>query len=309
MKKKITRAGASARKQKGLIIVNTGDGKGKTSAALGVALRASGYGMKVLMIQFFKGKWKYGELRSAPKLQTFEILPMGKGFTWESDDIEIDKSMVRAAWVEARKRILSGDYAVVILDEINYARLHGELADEVAPLHREPDVTGRIEHQGVGIDRSRIRHRNLLDLTTRGIQTSDVCRAIARVPDHPIRIDDQVVRAGALLELVAFERSARRIEGSDIVRPLAHKPHEPAIRGERVARSRSLTRNFPLLEHGIGRIGCTREGQNNERRENDGYCPRCVDESHGHSGAWVPRGTVGRSQNGGVSDSSSTGLR
>ena len=54
MKKKITRAGASARKQKGLIIVNTGDGKGKTSAALGVALRASGYGMKVLMIQFFK---------------------------------------------------------------------------------------------------------------------------------------------------------------------------------------------------------------------------------------------------------------
>ena len=79
MKKKITRAGASARVQKGLIIVNTGDGKGKTSAALGVALRATGYMMKVIMLQFFKGKWKYGELRSAPKLETFEILPMGKG--------------------------------------------------------------------------------------------------------------------------------------------------------------------------------------------------------------------------------------
>ena len=127
MKKKITRAGASARKQKGLIIVNTGDGKGKTSAALGVALRASGYGMKVLMIQFFKGKWKYGELRSAPKLQTLEILPMGKGFTWESDDIEIDKSMIRAAWEEAKKKIQSGDYAVVILDEINYALSYGYL--------------------------------------------------------------------------------------------------------------------------------------------------------------------------------------
>ncbi len=142
MKKKITRAGASARKQKGLIIVNTGDGKGKTSAALGGALRASGYGMKVLMIQFFKGKWKYGELRSAPKLQTFEILPMGKGFTWESDDIEVDKSMVRAAWGEARKRIQSGDYAVVILDEINYALSYGYLPvdDVVDCLKTKPQM-------------------------------------------------------------------------------------------------------------------------------------------------------------------------
>ena len=127
MKKKITRVGSSARKRKGLIIVNTGDGKGKTSAALGVALRASGYGMKVAMIQFFKGKWKYGELRSAPKLETFEILPMGKGFTWESDDIEIDKNMVRAAWHEAKKRIHSGEYEVFILDEINYALSYGYL--------------------------------------------------------------------------------------------------------------------------------------------------------------------------------------
>jgi len=97
MKKTITRAAAAANKKKGLIIVNTGDGKGKTTAALGVALRACGYGMRVIMLQFFKGKWKCGELRSAPRLGSFEIHPMGQGFTWESKDIEVDKAMVRAA--------------------------------------------------------------------------------------------------------------------------------------------------------------------------------------------------------------------
>ena len=108
MKTTVTRAAATATKKKGLIIVNTGDGKGKTTAALGVALRACGYGMRVIMLQFFKGKWKCGELRSAPKLETFEIHPMGKGFTWESKDIEIDKAMVREAWRAAEDKILSG---------------------------------------------------------------------------------------------------------------------------------------------------------------------------------------------------------
>src|SRR6202049_3117784 len=108
MKTAITRAGATARKKKGLIIVNTGNGKGKTTAALGVALRACGYGMKVIMLQFFKGKWKYGELRSAPKLETFEIQPMGQGFTWERQDIEVDKAMVPEAWRGAQQKMNSG---------------------------------------------------------------------------------------------------------------------------------------------------------------------------------------------------------
>src|SRR5262252_2202296 len=112
MEAKITRAGAIAKKKKGLIIVNTGNGKGKTTAALGIALRACGYGMKVIMLQFFKGKWKYGELRSAPKLETFEIRPMGQGFTWESKDIEVDKRMVRDAWDVAKQDIVSGKYDV-----------------------------------------------------------------------------------------------------------------------------------------------------------------------------------------------------
>ncbi|HEX5483326.1 MAG TPA: cob(I)yrinic acid a,c-diamide adenosyltransferase [Terriglobia bacterium] len=142
MKMAIERAGAIARKKKGLIIVNTGNGKGKTTAALGVALRACGYGMKVIMLQFFKGKWKCGELRSAPKLGTFEIHPMGKGFTWESKDIEVDKAMVRSAWQAAKEKILSGGYDMVIMDEINYALDYGFLPvdDVVEFLKNKPPM-------------------------------------------------------------------------------------------------------------------------------------------------------------------------
>ena len=142
MKVSIERAGATAKKKKGLIIVYTGNGKGKTTAALGVALRASGYGMKVIMLQFFKGKWKYGELRGAPKLETFEIRPMGHGFTWESKDIEVDKRMVREAWQAARTEILSGKYDLVILDEINYALSYGfiPVEDVVDFLKKKPEM-------------------------------------------------------------------------------------------------------------------------------------------------------------------------
>jgi len=156
MKVSIERAGAAAKRKKGLIIVNTGNGKGKTTAALGVAMRACGYGMKVTMLQFFKGKWKYGELRSAPKLGTFEIHPMGKGFTWESKDIEVDKRLVREAWQAATAEILSGKYDLVILDEINYAISYGYLPvnDVVEFLKKKPEMlhvilTGRDAKQEV----------------------------------------------------------------------------------------------------------------------------------------------------------------
>lgn len=138
----VTRAGATARKKKGLIMVNTGNGKGKTTAALGVAMRACGYGMRVIMLQFFKGKWKYGELRSAKKLETLEIRPMGQGFTWESKDIEVDKRMVREAWLAAVEHIGSGNYDIVILDEINYALSYGFLPieDVVDFLKKKPEM-------------------------------------------------------------------------------------------------------------------------------------------------------------------------
>jgi cob(I)alamin adenosyltransferase len=142
MRTTVERAGKVARRKKGLIIVHTGNGKGKTTAALGLSMRACGNGMKVIMLQFFKGRWKCGELRIAPKLGSFELYPMGKGFTWESKDIEIDKAMVLDAWNAAKEKILSGNYGVVVLDEINYALSYGFLpvADVVDFLRNKPPM-------------------------------------------------------------------------------------------------------------------------------------------------------------------------
>ncbi len=108
-------------KKKGLIIINTGDGKGKTSAALGVAFRAAGNNMRVSIIQFIKGKWKYGELESANQLKTpIEILPMGEGFTWDTKNRERDIEMTEKAWSVCKEKMMSGKYDVVVFDEINY---------------------------------------------------------------------------------------------------------------------------------------------------------------------------------------------
>ena len=120
--------------RKGLIIVHTGPGKGKTTAALGTAFRAVGQGLKVLMVQFIKGSWHYGELDAAKMLgdERLKILPMGRGFVKvgaEKPDPE-DVRMVEEAWQFARGEILSGRYEMVILDEINYAISYKMLAPE-----------------------------------------------------------------------------------------------------------------------------------------------------------------------------------
>ena len=107
---------------RGLLLVNTGNGKGKSTAAFGVALRAVGQGLNVSIIQFIKGKWKTGELQAAERLG-LELLPMGKGFTWESKNLEEDKALMRQAWSVASEKILSGKYDLIILDEINYVGL------------------------------------------------------------------------------------------------------------------------------------------------------------------------------------------
>ena len=111
--------------QKGLVIVYTGGGKGKTSAALGLVLRAVGYNHKVCMIQFVKGSWHYGELDSAKRLAPeFEMITAGKGFVGILDDKSPREEHVKAAndtLMISREKILSGKYNVVILDEINYA--------------------------------------------------------------------------------------------------------------------------------------------------------------------------------------------
>jgi cob(I)alamin adenosyltransferase len=110
--------------RRGLIIVNTGPGKGKTTAAMGTALRAVGNGMKVLMLQFLKGSWHYGELDAVKAFgDNFLMKQLGRGFVKvggaETDPEDI--RMVGEAWNESREAILSGKWDLVVLDEINYA--------------------------------------------------------------------------------------------------------------------------------------------------------------------------------------------
>jgi cob(I)alamin adenosyltransferase len=138
------------RRGKGLVLVNTGDGKGKTTAALGVLLRAWGRGMRVVMLQFIKAKTaNWGEIRAARKMGV-EIIPLGDGFTWTSHDIEKDRALAEECWRQCRERIQSGDYDIVIMDEMTYCFKFGWLdVDEVIDVlrNRPPDahviITGR----------------------------------------------------------------------------------------------------------------------------------------------------------------------
>ena len=145
--------------RKGLIIVNTGPGKGKTTAAMGTALRAVGSGMRVLMLQFLKGSWHYGELDAVEAFgDKFVMKQMGRGFVKvggaETDPEDI--KLVEQAWKEAEQAILSSQYDLVILDEINYAISYGmlDVAKVVAVLKRKPEMvhvilTGRNAHPSI----------------------------------------------------------------------------------------------------------------------------------------------------------------
>jgi len=145
--------------KKGLIIIFTGKGKGKTTAAMGQALRAVGQGLKVLMIQFVKGTWGYGELESIKRLEPdFEIQPLGKGFIRSNSKLDENEAQenVNQSWKQARNEILSDKYDMIILDEINYVISYGLLpVEEVLALFEEkPDrlhliLTGRDAHQSI----------------------------------------------------------------------------------------------------------------------------------------------------------------
>ncbi|NOX61826.1 MAG: cob(I)yrinic acid a,c-diamide adenosyltransferase [Chloroflexi bacterium] len=126
------------RRKKGLVIVNTGDGKGKTTAALGILLRAWGRGMRVCMLQFIKHEnAAYGENKAARKLG-LEIIPTGDGFTWLSKDMDETTARARHGWEMAKEKIASGDYDVVILDEFTYPLSFGWLdVNEVLHWLRE----------------------------------------------------------------------------------------------------------------------------------------------------------------------------
>ena len=137
--------------EKGLLIVHTGPGKGKTTAAFGLALRALGRGRRVGVVQFIKGAWATGERAAFERFgEAVAWRTMGEGFTWETQDRERDVAAAAAAWAEALRMMADPAIALVILDEINIAlRYHYlPLSDVVAALRaRRPGlhvvVTGR----------------------------------------------------------------------------------------------------------------------------------------------------------------------
>ena len=117
--------------KKGLLIVFTGNGKGKTTASLGMALRTIGHGHKVAIIQFIKGGWTTGEEKALKNLSSnISWHSLGEGFTWETQDRVRDEELVKEAWHVAKKFIKDESYKLIILDEINIATKLGYLSPE-----------------------------------------------------------------------------------------------------------------------------------------------------------------------------------
>ncbi|MEL6243794.1 MAG: cob(I)yrinic acid a,c-diamide adenosyltransferase [Pseudomonadota bacterium] len=115
---------------RGLVLVHTGNGKGKSSSAFGVIIRALGWGQKVGVVQFIKGKWITGERQFFDKLGNVDWHTMGEGFTWDTQDKERDIAAAEAAFGKAAAMIASGDYDLVVLDEINIALRYDYLSIE-----------------------------------------------------------------------------------------------------------------------------------------------------------------------------------
>ena len=142
---------AERSREKGLIIVHTGNGKGKTTAALGMVLRSLGHGFRVAIVQFIKGAWEPAEKAAISHWPgQLEFLAMGEGFTWETQDRQRDQEKAQQAWEKAQEFINNPDFHLVLLDEINVALKLGYLAvgDVLAGLAVKPEdshviLTGR----------------------------------------------------------------------------------------------------------------------------------------------------------------------
>ncbi len=136
---------------RGFILVNTGDGKGKSTSALGTVIRALGWGHKVAVVQYVKGNWKTGErmfFENNPDLVTWHT--MGKGFTWDTQDKSQDIEAARSAWAVSLELMASGDYDLVVLDELNIVLRYdyldiAEVLDGLAARDKRTSVliTGR----------------------------------------------------------------------------------------------------------------------------------------------------------------------
>jgi cob(I)alamin adenosyltransferase len=130
--------------EKGLVIVHTGTGKGKTSAALGMVVRAIGHGMKIGVVQFVKGAMTTGEKAVFDRFpDQIEFKPMGEGFTWDTQDRARDIAVARAAWDEVKRMIADPSYAMVLADELNIVLRYDYLpiAEVLEVLAAKPAMT------------------------------------------------------------------------------------------------------------------------------------------------------------------------
>ena len=142
------------RVRKGLVIINTGNGKGKTTAGFGMMIRAWGRGMNTMAVQFIKSeKSKYGEQLAAEKLG-IDMIPSGRGFSWTSKDLSKDEALAQNGWQIAKEKIASGEFDVIMLDEITYPVSWGWIdVDEVLEvIANKPKmlnliITGRDAHE------------------------------------------------------------------------------------------------------------------------------------------------------------------
>ena len=124
------RVAAAAAAERGLVLVYTGDGKGKSSSAFGVIVRALGWGQRVGVVQFIKGKWNTGERQFFSRFEDqIDWRTMGEGFTWDTQDLDRDTAVAQAAFDKGRAMLESGDYDLVVLDEINIAMRYGYLSE------------------------------------------------------------------------------------------------------------------------------------------------------------------------------------
>ena len=129
--------------EKGLLIVHTGKGKGKSTAAFGLVFRALGNGMKVAVVQFVKGRWQTGERAALEKFgDQVTIHTMGEGFTWETQDRARDIAAARAAWEKAKALIADSEHQMVVLDELNIVLRYDylDIAEVVAALEARPPM-------------------------------------------------------------------------------------------------------------------------------------------------------------------------
>ncbi len=169
---------ATKTREKGLLMVHTGKGKGKTTAAMGLAMRAIGNGMKVGIVQFVKGKWETGErqvLEAFP--EQIEIRVMGEGFSWDSQDRQRDIAAASAAWEMAQEMIADPSFGLVVLDELNIPLRydHLDINAVVAGLQAKREdlhvvVTGRnakaelIEAADMVTDMTMVKHHFRADV-------------------------------------------------------------------------------------------------------------------------------------------------